>query len=83
VVLPEELPLEEAVRINEDAQGFDGVERIEEEGTVVFADYVMPIMKEMLGFDCHQFKPSEIDERAREMVSLYRKLEEKYLGSQK
>ena len=83
VVLPEELPLEEAVRINEDAQRFDGVERIEEDGTVVFADYVMPIMKEVLGFDCHQFTPAEIDERAREMVSLYRKLEEKYLGSQK
>lgn len=83
VVLPEELPLEEAIRINEDAQRFDGVERIEEDGTVVFADYVMPIMKEMLGFDCHQFKPAEIDERAREMVSLYRKLEEKYLGSRK
>lgn len=80
VVLPEELSLEEAIRLNEKAQWYDGVAKIEEDGTVVFSDYVPPIMKEMLGFDCKQFKPSEIDARAREMVTLYRQLEEKYLG---
>jgi hypothetical protein len=80
VVLPEELTLEEAIRINEAAQRLDGVERIEDDGTVVFADYVVPIMKETLGFDCKQFKPSEIDERAQEMLDLYKRLEKRYLG---
>ena len=80
VVLPEELSLEEAIRINEKAQWYDGIAKIEDDGTVVFSDYAPPIMKEMLGFDCKQFKPSEIDARAREMVALYRQLEEKYLG---
>ena len=80
VVLPEELSLEEAVQINEKAQYYDGVAKIENDGTVVFSDYAPPIMKEILGFDCKQFKPSEIDARAREMVMLYRKLTEKYLG---
>ena len=80
VVLPEELSLEEAIRINEKAQWFDGVAKIEDDGTVVFSDYVPPIMKEVLGFDCKQFRPSEVDARAWEMVTLYRKLTEKYLG---
>jgi len=80
VVLPEELSLEEAIKINEKAQWYDGVAMIEDDGTVVFSDYVPPIMKEMLGFDCKQFKPSEVDARAREMVTLYRKLVDKYLG---
>ena len=80
VVLPEELSLEEAIRINEAAQRYDGVEKIEEDGTVVFADYSVRIMKEMLGFDCKQFKPAESEQRARELIALYRKLEEKHLG---
>ncbi|MBA7714772.1 hypothetical protein ES703_123804 [subsurface metagenome] len=80
VVLPEELTLEQAIGINEEAQRYDGVERIEEDGTVVFTDYTVQIMKEMIGFDCLKFKPDEIEARAREQISLYRKLEKKYLG---
>jgi len=80
VVLPEELTLEEAIRINKEAQRYDGVERIEDDGTVVFADHATRIMKEMLGFDCAQFTPAESEERARELIALYRQLEKKYLG---
>ncbi len=80
VVLPEELTLEEAIRINEEAQRYDGVERIEEDGTVVFTDYSVRIMKEMLGFDHPQFKPDESEVRAREQLSLYLELEKKCLG---
>ena len=80
VVLPEEITLEESIRINQEAQRYDGVERIEEDGTVVFADYSVQIMKEMLGFDCPQFKPDESEARAREQISRYLELEKKYLG---
>lgn len=80
VVLPEGLTLEEAIRINEEAQRYDGVERIEDDGTVIFTDYAVRIMKEMLGFDCPRFKPDESEERAREQIALYRQLEKKYLG---
>jgi len=80
VVLPEEITLEEAIRINEEAQRYDGVEKIEEDGTVVFTDYAVRIMKEMLGFDCLQFKPDESEVRAREQISRYLELEKKYLG---
>ncbi len=79
VILPEGLTLEEAIRLNEESQRLDGIERIEEDGTVVFTDYAVNIMKEMLGFDCRQFKPNESEERAKELISLYRQLEQKYL----
>ncbi len=80
VVLPEGLTLEEAIRINEEAQRYDGVERIEDDGTVVFTDQATSIMKEMLGFDCKQFTPAESEGRARELIALYRQLEKKHLG---
>lgn len=80
VILPEELSLEKAIQINEEAQRYDGVEGIEEDGTVIFADYAVKIMKEMLGFDCPVLKPSEIHERARELVELYQRLEKRYIG---
>ena len=80
-MLPEGLTLEEAIRINEEAQSYDGVERIEDDGTVVFTDHATRIMKEMLGFDCKKFTPAESEDRAHEMIALYRQLEKKHLGS--
>jgi hypothetical protein len=79
VVLPEGISLEEAITMNEVSQRYDGVERIEQDGTVVFTDYAVSIMKEMLGFDCPRFKPAESEERAREQITRYLELERKYL----
>jgi hypothetical protein len=78
VILPEGLTLEEAIRLNEESQRLDGIERIEADGTVVFTDYAVNIMKEILGFECRQFRPDESEERAKELISLYRQLEQKY-----
>lgn len=79
VVLPPELSLEEAIRINERAGVLDGVAEIKEDGTVVFADYTYEIMKEMLGFDCKSFTPAESESRARELMACYKKITDKYL----
>ena len=65
--------------MNEESQRLDGIERIKEDGTVVFTDYAVNIMKEVLGFECRQFRPDESEERAKELISLYRQLEQKYL----
>lgn len=79
VVLPPGLSLAEAVRLNEEAQRLDGVERIEADGTVVFADYARQIMEEMLGFVCEKFTPAESEARAKELIARYRELANKYL----
>ena len=79
VVLPPELPLNDAIRMNEEAGALDGVQKIKEDGTVVFADYTYEIMKEMLGFDCKSFTPDESEIRARELMACYKVVTDKYL----
>lgn len=71
VVLPEELTLEQAVKINEEAQKFDGIEMIENDGTVVYTDKSVKIMKEMLGYDCKPLRIDESEARAKQLRSLY------------
>jgi hypothetical protein len=78
VVLPEQLTLEEAIRINEEAQKWDGIEKIKDDGTVVFTEKSTNIMRKMLGYDCEELKLEENEERSKELRSLFNKLAEKY-----
>src|SRR5699024_8555120 len=71
-VLTERITPEEANKINEDSAKLDGNERIEEDGTVIFADYAHEILKDMIGFDRKSFKPEESHEVALEMMDLYK-----------
>jgi hypothetical protein len=77
VVLPEGVTLEEAVRINIQAQKFDGIEEIQEDGTVVITDKSAEIMKRLIGFDCKVMKVSQMEEKAREMDERFRRYVEK------
>ena len=79
VILPDELTLEEAVKMNEESGRLDGIERIEEDGTVVFTDYAVEIMREILKFDCPTFKPEDSYDLALEMMRKYKELAEKYI----
>lgn len=71
VYLPEEISKQDAIKINEEAQKFDGIERIEDDGTVVFTKKANEIMKELLGYKCDRLKPDESEERAKELLSTY------------
>jgi len=72
------LSLEEAIKINEAGALCDGIERIKDDGTVVYRDENVEYMREVVGYDCKELKPSESEERARELNKLLRKLYEKY-----
>jgi len=78
VVLPEELSLSDAVKINEKAQKFDGIERIRDDGTVVITEKSVNTMREMLGYDCPEFGIEESERRGRELASLYKGFADKY-----
>jgi hypothetical protein len=78
VVLPEELSLEEAIKINEEAQKFDGIEEIKDDGTVVFTEKSVSIMREMLNYDCEELRIEESEERAMELRVLYNSFAERY-----
>jgi len=78
VVLPKGLTMEEAVRINEEGQCYDGIERIDEDGTVTYAEKSAEIMKKMVGYDCKVMKLEETEEQSKELGQKFMKFTEKY-----
>jgi hypothetical protein len=72
VVLPESLTFEQSIRLNEDGMNFDGIERIDDDGTVYFAEQNMAILKETLGYECRRMPLSEVEEWANELQAKYR-----------
>jgi hypothetical protein len=77
VVLPAGLTMEEALAINHGGQQADGVERIQEDGTVVFTDRAIAILKEVLGYDLEPLPFDDCDERAQELIKVFRSLADK------
>ena len=69
---------EEAIRINEEGGKIDGIEKIKDDGTVVFCEKNVEFMREVVGYECTELKPKESEERARELNTLLRKLYDKY-----
>ncbi len=68
----------EAVEINEKGARFDGIERVKDDGTVVFLEENVEYMREVVGYECEELKPSESEERARELNQLLKRLYDKY-----
>ena len=77
LVLPG-ISLEEAVEINEAGARNDGIERVKDDGTVVFLEENVKHMREVVGYECEELKPSESEERARELNQLLKRLYDKY-----
>ena len=77
VVVPD-ISIEEAIKINRAGGQHDGIERIKEDGTVVYRDENVEYMREVVGYECKELKPSESEERARELNDLLKKLYDKY-----
>jgi len=67
VFIPEDLSLEEAIRINNEAQSFDGVESIQDDGTVIITDRSAGIFKELLDFDCKSYGVQDCETKAKEL----------------
>jgi hypothetical protein len=72
VILPKGLTMEEAVRINEEGQRYDGIDRIDPDGTVHYAEKSVAIMKEMVGYECRVMKLEESEERSKELNQKFR-----------
>jgi hypothetical protein len=72
IVLPPRFSLEEAIRINQEGQRSDGIERIDDDGTVYFAEQNMAILKEVIGYECRGMPLSEVESWARELHARYR-----------
>ncbi|MEM1034734.1 MAG: hypothetical protein AAGN82_30620, partial [Myxococcota bacterium] len=71
-LVPEGLSREELVEVNEGGQRLDGIERIDDDGTVHFAAPNMAIMKRMIGWDVACLHLDEMGEAAVELGKRYR-----------
>ena len=72
------ITLEEAIRINEEGAKMDGIEKIKDDGTVVFLDQNVEYMRQVVGYDCKELKIDESEERAKELNRGLKRLYEKY-----
>ena len=61
------LSLDEAISINERSHRFDGIETIEEDGSVVFTEDSATVMRDALGYDGKTLQPAEAADRADEL----------------
>jgi len=78
IFLPEGVSRKKAIQINEEAQKYDGIEKIEDDGTVVFTDEAYNTFKDLLGYDCKKMKIEETEEREKELDKLYKEFAIKY-----
>jgi len=66
-VMPPGISRQEAIRLNEEAQRFDGIEEIREDGSVRFGEAHQAVMREVLGYDCPEMRIEEAMDRAQEL----------------
>jgi hypothetical protein len=74
----EGLTLAEAIAINDRSHRFDGIERIETDGTAVFCPEAADVLRRELGYDCDRLAPNESEERAKELIARFREYAERY-----
>jgi hypothetical protein len=72
-----DIGVDEAVKINQEGGQFDGIERIKDDGTVVFRDENVEYMREVVGYECKELNPKDSEERAAELNRLLKQLYEK------
>ena len=72
------LTLEQAIDINERSHRFDGIERIEPDGTAVFCPEAVDVLRAELGYDCDRLPPGESEARANELIARFRAYAERY-----
>jgi hypothetical protein len=78
VILPKGLSIEKAIEINEEGQRFDGIDKIEADGTVHYTEKCSAIMQKMIGYDCRVMKLEESETRSRELDRKFKEFASKY-----
>ncbi|MEO3973461.1 hypothetical protein [Streptomyces sp. CAU 1734] len=69
--LPEGLDRDEAIRLNEECQRADGIDHIDDDGTVHFTEPEMAVMKRLLGYECRRMRLDDAGAWADELGRKY------------
>jgi hypothetical protein len=72
---------QEARDINEGGQVWDGIARIDDDGTAWFTDQAVDGMREALGYECTPLRPADAAERSRELRGRFAEFREKVLAT--
>ncbi len=71
--MDEGLSVEEAIRVNEKCQQVDGIDSIDENGTVTFSEPEMSIMSKLLGYRCARMQLADAADWAAELGRKYQR----------
>jgi hypothetical protein len=66
--------MKQALAINEAGQRGDGIERIEEDGPVVFTEKAVQVIKEVLDYDLAPLDFDDCDRRSEELTTRFQAL---------
>jgi hypothetical protein len=77
VALPPGVSLDEAVQVNQEANKFDGIEEIRDDGTIVITDESYIIMKNLIGYDCKEMKVEDAADHSKELRTKFESWAEK------
>jgi hypothetical protein len=72
---------QEAREINEGGQVWDGIARIDDEGTAWFTDRAVDGMHEALGYECTSMRAADAAERSRELRARFAEFQEKAMAT--
>jgi len=78
VVLADGVSMEKAIAVNEEGNRVDGVEKVLDDGTAIFTEKEMAIMKEMLGYDLKQMKIEESEKMAKELGNRFKEFASRF-----
>jgi hypothetical protein len=78
LALPPDLPIEKAVEINHASHAFDGIQDIEPDGTIIFCQESVEIMRQTLGYECERLSPWEAEQRAQELIDRFQEFAARY-----
>ncbi|HEY6291724.1 MAG TPA: hypothetical protein VI455_09225 [Terriglobia bacterium] len=65
------LSREDAIALNEASHPFDGIERVEQDGSVVFCPEDAAALRRVLGYNVQRLKPAEAEDRAQELMAKF------------
>ena len=78
VVLPDDLSMDQVLEMNSVGMRFDGIQHIEDDGTVEFTEPAAEFLRQALGLEWTKMKLSQAEDMARDLAEAYNRLKEKY-----
>ncbi|OGD45886.1 hypothetical protein A3K70_00350 [Candidatus Bathyarchaeota archaeon RBG_16_48_13] len=73
IILPPDMSMEEAKGLNDVGMKMDGIEKIEDDGTIVFTEPTIRLMKDFLGISWNRMRISEAEKMAQELIAAYKR----------